>query len=106
MKKYLVLISVVLISYGAKAQFTFGIDGGLSVPGRGYGSSSDANVSTSGGNINGYAKVGTCYDAFAGFKFLPIIGVMAQYGVNYNSYDVGKLNNSSETVTTSGGQEI
>jgi hypothetical protein len=107
MKKYLVLLSVVLVCYTAKAQFTFGIDGGLSVPGRGYGSSSDASFSNpSSGTINGYAKIGTCYDAYAGFKFIPILGIMAQYGVNFNSYDVGKLNNSSETVTTSGGQEI
>src|SRR5579863_283870 len=98
MKKYLVLLSVVLLSVTGKAQFTFGLDGGLSVPGRNYGSSPDASVSNSGGNISGYAKVGSCFDAYAGFKFLPIIGVMAQYGVNNNSFDVGKLNNSSETV--------
>jgi hypothetical protein len=31
---------------------------------------------------------------------------MAQYGINNNSYDVGKLNSSSITVTTSGGDKI
>lgn len=107
MKKYLVLISVVLISYMAKAQFTFGVDGGLSVPSSNYGSTS-ASVSSynSGGSINGYAKVGSCYDAYAGFKFIPLIGVMAQYGVNNNAYDVAKLNSSGSSFTTSGGDKI
>lgn len=105
MKKYLVLIPVVLISYTVKAQFTFGIDGGLSIPSGNYGSTS-ASIYSSGGNINGYAKIGTCYDAFAGFKFLPLLGVMAQYGVNNNAYDVAKLNNSSSTFTVNGGDKI
>lgn len=105
MKKYVVLISVVLVSFVAKAQFTLGVDGGLSMPGRDYGSST-VTTYNSGGTINGYAKIGSCFDAFVGFKFIPILGVMAQYGINNNAYDVGKFNNSSETITTSGGDKI
>lgn|GEM_PF-2815640 len=106
MKKYLVLISVVLISYTMKAQFTFGVDGGLSIPSSNYGSSAGTTYN-SGGTVSGYAKIGSCYDAFVGFKFIPIIGVMAQYGVNNNAYDVGKFNSSgSSTVTVSGGDKI
>ncbi len=107
MKKYLVLISVVLISYTVKAQFTFGIDGGLSIPSSNYGASASTTYN-SGGTVSGYAKIGSCYDAFAGFKFLPLIGVMAQYGVNNNSYDVGKFNTSggTSTVSVSGGDKI
>lgn len=107
MKKYLVLLSVVLVSYTVKAQFTFGVDGGLSIPSSNYGSS-NATVSSSGGTINGYAKIGSCFDGYVGFKFIPIIGVMAQYGVNNNAYDVAKLNNSggTSTVSVSGGDKI
>ncbi len=94
-----------LVTYTVSAQFTFGIDGGLSIPSSNYGSSS-ASASSSGGTINGYAKLGTCFDGYIGFKFIPVIGVMAQYGMNNNSYDVAKLNSSTVTFTTSGGDRI
>jgi hypothetical protein len=105
MKKYLIALSALFASYTMSAQFTIGIDGGLSIPSGDYGSSS-ASASSSGGTINGYAKLGSCFDGYVGFKFIPVIGVMAQYGMNNNSYDVGKLNSSGVTVTTSGGDRI
>lgn len=105
MKKYLIALSALFASYTMSAQFTFGIDGGLSIPSSDYGSSS-ANASSSGGTVNGYAKLGSCFDGYVGYKFIPILGVMAQYGMNNNSYDAGKLNSSGVTVTASGGDKI
>lgn len=105
MKKYLVLLSVVLISYATKAQLTLGVDGGLSIPGRDYGSSA-VTTYNSGGTINGYAKIGAGFDAFVGLKFIPFIGVMAQYGVNDNAFDAGKFNNSGGTISVSGQDQI
>jgi hypothetical protein len=105
MKKYLIALSVLFASYTMSAQFTLGIDGGLSIPSSDYGSTS-VSATSSGGSINGFAKIGSCFDGYVGFKFIPIIGVMAQYGMNNNSYDVAKLNSSSVTVTTSGGDKI
>jgi hypothetical protein len=105
MKKYIFIAAVLIGSHTMNAQFTIGIDGGLSLPSSDYGSS-NASVSASGGNVSGYAKVGSCFDGYVGFKFIPIIGVMAQYGMNNNSYDVGKLSSSSVTVTASGGDKI
>lgn len=105
MKKYLIALSALLISFTISAQFTFGIDGGLSIPSGNYGSTA-ASTSTSGGTINGYAKIGTCFDAYAGFKFIPLLGLMAQYGMNDNSYDVAKLNSSNTTFSATGGDKI
>jgi hypothetical protein len=105
MRKYLILLVTIVLSYTMSAQLTIGVDGGLSIPSSDYGSS-NASASSSGGNISGYAKIGTCFDGYIGFKFIPIIGVMVQYGVNNNSYDVGKLNSSNVTVITSGGDKI
>ncbi|HTA28416.1 MAG TPA: hypothetical protein VK809_11535 [Bacteroidia bacterium] len=103
MKKYLIALSALFASYTMSAQFTFGIDGGLSIPTGQYA----GTVSTSNNTLNGYAKIGSCYDAYVGFKFLPFIGAMVQYGANNNSFDVAKLNTSgSSTFTTSGGDKI
>ncbi len=90
MKKYLVLLSIVFVSYTMRAQFSFGVDGGLSIPTGQYA----GTVSTSDNTLNGYAKIGSCYDAYVGFKFIPVLGAMIQYGANNNSFDVAKLNNS------------
>jgi len=105
MKKYILIAAAFVVSFTMNAQFTAGIDGGLSIPSNNYGSSS-GSVSSSGGTVSGYAKIGTCFDGYVGFKFIPIIGVMAQYGMNNNSYDASKLNSNSVTVTTSGGDKI
>ncbi len=103
MKKYLVLLSIVFVSYTMSAQFSFGVDGGLSIPTGQYA----GTVSTSSNTLNGYAKIGSCYDAYVGFKFIPILGAMVQYGANNNSFDVAKLNtNGTSTFTTSGGDRI
>lgn len=94
---------VVLISYTMNAQLNFGIDGGLSIPTGQYA----GTVHTTDNTLNGYAKIGSCYDAYVGFKILPVIGVMVQYGANNNSFDVAKLNTSgTSTFTTSGGDKI
>lgn len=105
MKKPLILLSAIGLTCTMSAQLTIGVDGGLSIPSGDHGSSS-VSTSSNGGTINGYAKIGTCYDGYVGFKFIPIIGIMAQYGMNLNSYDAGKLNSSSVTVTSSGGDKI
>jgi hypothetical protein len=103
MKKYLVLLSIVLITYTMKGQFNFGVDGGLSIPTGQYA----GTVSTSDNTLNGYAKIGSCYDVYAGVKFLPLIGAMVEYGANNNSFDIAKLNTSgTSTFTTSGGDKI
>ncbi|HTB30927.1 MAG TPA: hypothetical protein VK808_02820 [Bacteroidia bacterium] len=103
MKKYLILLPALLVCYTLSAQLTVGIDGGLSIPTGQYA----GTASTSGNTLNGYAKIGSCYDAYVGFKFLPFIGAMVQYGANNNSFDVAKLNTSgTSTFTTSGGDKI
>jgi hypothetical protein len=103
MKKYLLLLPVALISFTMKGQLNFGVDGGLSIPTGQYA----GTVSTSGNTLNGYAKIGSCYDAYVGFKFLPVIGAMVEYGANNNAFDVAKLNTSgTSTFTTSGGDKI
>jgi hypothetical protein len=103
MKKYLILLVVVLVSYKMDAQFTFGIDGGLSIPTGQYA----GTAAISGNTLNGYAEIGSCYDAYVGFKFLPLIGAMVQYGANNNSFDVAKISTSGgSTVTASGGDKI
>lgn len=104
MKRNILAAFILIASYAANAQFTAGIDGGLSVPASDYGSKSlpSSNSTT----INGYAKLGTCFDGYVGFKFIPLIGGMLQYGVNTNSNNVSTLNTSSTTYTSGGSDKI
>jgi hypothetical protein len=100
MKKYLVILSAVLASHTMSAQFTFGIDGGLSVPSSNYGAST---LSSSGSTFNGSAKLGSCYDGYVGFKFIPLLGGMIQYGANMNSINTSDWGSN---VTASKGSTV
>ena len=118
MKKYILIASIFIASFTMNAQvndiplignkITIGIDGGLALPGSDYGSSGPFPFSADNtvGYIDGNAKQGYCYDAYAGFKFSKIIGIMALYGVNMNSYNTSGLNNEMGTASTSGGYAI
>jgi hypothetical protein len=87
-------------------KFTFGIDGGLSVPARDF-SSSSLIPSSSNSNVDGSAKMGSCYDIYAGFKFLKHIGIMAQYGANNNSFNISGFNSTiNGNYTSSGGYVV
>jgi hypothetical protein len=110
MKKYILIVFTLIVAFAAKAQvndiplignkFTFGIDGGLAIPSSDYGSTS---ASSSSSNANGFAKMGFCYDAYAGFKFSKIIGIMVQYGASMNSFNTSDL---SSNTTESGNYTV
>jgi hypothetical protein len=104
MKRHILIVCILIVSYAAKAQFTFGIDGGLSIPASDYGSSSVPTPNSS--NINGYAKMGTCFDGYIGFKFIPFLGAMVQYGTNSNSNNISSSNTSSTTYSSSGNDKV
>jgi len=110
MKKYILIAATVIMAFAAKAQvnnlplignkFTFGIDGGLAIPSSDYGSTS---TSSSSSNANGFAKMGFCYDAYAGFKFSKLIGAMVQYGASMNSFNTSDLGSN---YSSSGGYTV
>jgi hypothetical protein len=104
MKRHILTAIILIASYAANAQFTAGLDGGLSVPASDYGSKSLPSPNST--TINGYAKLGTCFDGYVGFKFIPLIGGMLQYGVNTNSNNVSTLNTSNTTYTSGGSDKI
>jgi hypothetical protein len=104
MKRYMLIAAALIASYNMNAQFTAGIDGGLSIPASDYGSKSLPSPNST--SIDGYAKVGTCFDGYVGFKFIPLIGGMFQYGVNTNSNNISSQNTSSTTYTTGGSNKI
>jgi len=99
MKKYLIALSALLASYTMSAQFTFGVDGGISVPSSNYGASALSSSST----FNGSAKLGACYDGYVGFKFIPLLGAMVQYGANMNSINTSDWGNNA---SASGGATV
>lgn len=104
MKRYILITVTLLASYTMHAQFTAGLDGGLSIPAGDYGSKSLPSPNST--TINGFAKMGTCFDGYVGFKFLPLIGGMFQYGVNSNSNNVSALNTSGTTYSSGGNDKI
>lgn len=116
MRKSILIVFAVVTSYIANAQvndlpvignkFTFGLDAGLALPGSDYGATSASPDNNSGNGIDGYAKSGTCLDAYAGIRFGKVIGIMAQYGINKNSYNASALNNEAGTASASGGYTI
>ena len=99
MKKYLIALSALFATYTMSAQFTFGVDGGLSIPSSNYGASALSSSST----FNGSAKLGACYDGYVGFKFIPLLGAMVQYGANMNSINTS---NWGSNVSASGGSTV
>lgn len=102
MKRHILMVFTLIASYTVNAQLTIGLDGGLSVPASDYGASLPSSNST----INGYAKVGSCFDGYVGFKFIPLFGAMVQYGVNSNSNNVATLNSSTTTYSSGGNDRI
>jgi hypothetical protein len=117
MKKYILIASTLMVTYMTNAQvndipiignkFTFGVDGGLAVPSSDY--ASTTALPGSSGTTDGFAKTGFCYDAYAGFKFSKLIGVMALYGSNINSFNTSKLNSdlpSSWSYSSNGGYTV
>lgn len=119
MRKSILIVSALIASCIANAQesslpvignkLTFGIDVGLALPGSDYGGTNASPYmasNNSGSSIDGYAKSGTCFDAYAGYRLGKVIGIMAQYGINKNSYNTSALNNQAGTASTSGGYTI
>lgn len=104
MKRYMLIAAALIASYTMNAQFTAGIDGGLSVPASDYGSKSLPSPNST--SIDGYAKVGSCFDGYVGFKFIPLIGGMFQYGVNTNSNNISSQNTTTTTYTSGGSNKI
>lgn len=112
MKKFILIVSVLTTSVIMNAQvnslpiignkFTFGIDGGLALPGSDYSATGSLN-SSSGSTIDGFAKMGYCYNAYAGFKFSKLIGAMVLYGANSNSFNTSDLSSGS---SASGGYTV
>ncbi len=117
MKKYIIIAATLIASYTGFAQgvndipiignkITIGIDGGLSIPSGDFGSTSTSGSTTGSSTTSGFAKLGFCYDIYAGVKVFKLLGVMAQYGGNSHSYDASKLNTSSLTFTSNGGYNL
>lgn len=114
MKKFILIISALFAAFAINAQvnnlpiignkFTFGIDGGLALPASQFGSSGALDPSA--GSIAGNAKTGFCYDVYAGFKFSKIIGIMALFGMNTNSYNASGLTNQFGSATVSGAYNV
>jgi hypothetical protein len=104
MKRHILTAVILIAAYAANAQFTAGLDGGLSVPASDYGSKGVPTPNNT--SIDGYAKVGACFDGYVGFKFIPLIGAMFQYGVNTNSNNISSQNTSTTTYTSGGSNKI
>lgn len=112
MKKYILTASIIVLSLMVQAQandipvignlFTFGIDGGLSMPSGDF-STVNSGITNTENGINGSAKTGYYYDLYAGFKFSRLIGIMAEYGGNVNSYNTSNLGSGS---SESGGYTV
>jgi len=107
MRKCILIASILIMGFGAKAQvndiplignkFTFGINAGLSLPIGDFAADYAPTHYGSTGTLNGAANAGFHYDIYGGFKYSKLIGIMFQYGANNNS-----INNSGITTDPGG----